>query len=120
MNDPLYREIILDHWQNPQNYGVMVKPDVDVVAKNMMCGDEIRVMAKLKKKNVDKVSFTCEGCVVAKAAASILSVMVTGMPVVDFQKMKPEEFLKIFDVGLTPARTKCALLCFSTLQKALR
>ena len=35
--DPLYREIILEHWQNPQNFGVIKNADVDVAENNPLC-----------------------------------------------------------------------------------
>lgn len=119
MDDPLYREIILDNWKNPKNYGVMKNPDIDVTKLNPLCGDEVRIMAKVKNGKIEKVSFTCKGCVVAKALASQLTIVAKGMKVSDFKKMKPEEFLNKMEVGFSPARMKCALLGFSSLKNAL-
>lgn len=43
MDDILYREIILEHWKHPQNYGVIDGADIDVSDSNPLCGDEIRI-----------------------------------------------------------------------------
>jgi nitrogen fixation NifU-like protein len=119
MNDPIYREVLMEHWQNPKNYGVMKSPDVDVTKLNPLCGDKVRIMAKVKKGKIEEVSFTCASCVVAKALASQLSVVAKGMKVKDFVKMKPETFLGSLEVGFSPIRMNCALLGFSTLKTAL-
>jgi NifU-like protein involved in Fe-S cluster formation len=49
MDDPFYREILMEYWDNPKNYGVMKNPDVDVTRFNPLCGDKVRIMAKVKK-----------------------------------------------------------------------
>lgn len=120
LTDDLYREIILEHWQHPQNYGVLADPDVDVAASNPLCGDSIRVMARIKNKKIDEISFTCSGCAISTAAASLLTTQIKGMPVSKFTATKPETFLSTLQIGFTPVRLKCALLCFSTLKSALQ
>src|SRR4030042_2799481 len=119
MDCPLYREVLMDFWKNPKNYGVMKNPDVDITKLNPLCGDKVRVMAKVKKGKIEEVSFTCEGCVVAKALTLQLTLIAKGKKVKDFVKMKPEEFLSTMEVGFSPIRIKCALLGFSTLKSAL-
>lgn len=119
MNDPLYREIIMEHWEYPRNYGVIKNADVDVTENNPVCGDKVRIMAKLKNKKIEDIKFTCSGCAVSKALASILTLKVKGMKVSEFSKMKPEILLGGLGVEFTPVRMKCALLGFNTLKKAL-
>lgn len=119
MDDPLYREIILDHWKNPQNYGVMKDPDIDVTRQNKFCGDKVRIMAKIKNGKIEEISFTCSGCVIAKALASQLTLIAKGMKVEEFTKMDAEDFLKTVEISFSPARLKCALLGFSTLKNEL-
>jgi nitrogen fixation NifU-like protein len=119
MNDPLYREIIMEHWKYPRNYGVIKKADIDVTENNPVCGDNVRIMAKIKNKRIEEIGFTCSGCAVSKALASILTVKVKGMKVTEFRKMKPEILLSDLGVEFSPVRMKCALLGYSTLKKAL-
>ena len=37
----MYREEILEHWQNPQNFGVLKNADLVIEQVNPLCGDEI-------------------------------------------------------------------------------
>ena len=39
--EDLYREIILDHYKNPRNRGVLPPPAVRAEGHNPLCGDEI-------------------------------------------------------------------------------
>lgn len=119
MDDPLYREILMENWEYPNNYGVMKNPDIDVTKLNPLCGDKVRIMAKVKKGKIEEVSFTCKSCVVAKALASQLTIYAKGMSIKKFSKIKPEDFLNEMEMGFSPVRMKCALLGFSTLKSAL-
>ncbi len=37
----MYREEILEHWQNPQNFGVIDNADLVIEQVNPLCGDEV-------------------------------------------------------------------------------
>lgn len=58
MTNSLYRETILEHWQHPQNYGVLKNPDIDVEENNPFCGDIIRLTIKLENNKAKEVAFT--------------------------------------------------------------
>lgn len=119
MDDQLYKEIILEHWKNPHNFGELKNADIDVTDLNELCGDEIRIMAKINNGKIEKIMFLAKSCSIAKAGGSILMDITEGKKITDLKKITPEKFLKEIGVKLTPARTKCALLGFSTLQKAI-
>lgn len=120
MQDPLYREIILEHWQNPQNYGVIKNPDIDVSEVNITCGDKIRLTGKIENGKLTKVAFTNEGCAISKASASLFSEKIKGMELIKIKKINKEEVLKNLPISISPARYNCALLCFRALQKGLK
>ncbi|OGH11863.1 MAG: SUF system NifU family Fe-S cluster assembly protein [Candidatus Levybacteria bacterium RIFCSPHIGHO2_01_FULL_36_15] len=120
MDDLLYREIILEHWQNPQNYGVLANAEIDIVEFNPLCGDEIRIMVKIKNKKIERISFVSTGCAISRASASLFIEMVKGKQIKHIKRMKPNDFLKTLEIEISPSRLKCALLAYSTLQKALR
>ena len=73
MQDPLYREIILDNWQNPQNYGTVKNPDIDVSEVNTTCGDKIRLTGKIKSGKLVEIMFTGDGCAISKASSSLFT-----------------------------------------------
>ena len=58
MQDPLYREIILEHWTNPQNYGVIKHADFEVSDNNPLCGDEIKITGIIKDNKLIKYART--------------------------------------------------------------
>jgi len=119
MQDPLYRELILEHWQNPQNYGVVKNADIDVTESNPLCGDEIRFTAKVKDGALTNVKFSGEGCAISKASASIFTEKIKNMKIADIKKITPDEVLSGLGLELTPARVKCGLLILQTTKKAI-
>ncbi|MDP2585992.1 MAG: iron-sulfur cluster assembly scaffold protein [Candidatus Levybacteria bacterium] len=120
MQDPLYREIILEHWQNPQNYGTIKNPDIDVTEVNITCGDEIRLTGKIKNGKLAEVAFISEGCAISKASASLFTQQIKGLGLVKIKKINRENVLKNLPVSISVARYNCALLCFHALQKGLK
>lgn len=119
MQDPLYREIILEHWRNPQNYGTIKNPDIDVSQVNIACGDKIRLTGKIKNGKLIEVAFTSEGCAISKASSSMFSEQIKGIELAKIRKIDKEKVLKNLPVSISPARHNCALLCFRALQKGL-
>lgn len=118
MQDPLYREIILEHWTNPQNYGVIKDADFVVDDNNPSCGDEIHITGKIENGTLVKIAFTGEGCAISKASASLFTEKIKGAEISEIKKITPDEVLEEMGLQLTPARMKCALLVYSTLKTA--
>lgn len=125
MQDPIYREIILEHWTNPQNYGFIKNADFEVDDNNPLCGDEIKITGKIAASNavgdesiLTDIKFTGEGCAVSKASASVFTEKIKGMKIAEIKKITPEEVLEEIGLQLTPARMKCGLLVYSTLKTA--
>jgi nitrogen fixation NifU-like protein len=117
MEDPLYREIILEHWQNPQNYGVINNPDFEIDGNNPTCGDKIKITGKIHRGKLIEINFTSQGCAISKASASLFSQKIKGQPVSKIKKLTKEDVLKFLPIEITPARYNCALLYFKTIQK---
>lgn len=120
MQDPLYRELILEHWKNPQNYGTVMNPDFDVTEANITCGDKIRLTGKIKNGKLEKIAFIGEGCAISKASSSLFSEEIKGMKLAIIGEIDKEKVLKNLPISISPARQNCALLCFRALQKGLR
>ena len=119
MEDQLYRELILEHYKNPLNYGIISDPDFDISDYNPLCGDEIRITGKVKDEKLIEIKFKSLGCAISKASASIMSENFTGKQISEIINMKPNDYLKILEIELSPSRIKCALLGFSALKKSL-
>ncbi|MDZ4209901.1 MAG: iron-sulfur cluster assembly scaffold protein [Candidatus Curtissbacteria bacterium] len=123
----IYREEILDHWRNPQNFGEMKKPDVVIDQVNPLCGDEITFFFKFEKKRtlnfelrnskLKEVTFTGSGCAISIASASILSENIRGKSVSALSKITGRDVLKLIGGSVAPARLKCAFLALEALRK---
>lgn len=124
--DDIYREIILDHFKNPRNFGKLKNPSASFSLYNSACGDKITIDIVIKNKEqttdnkiINEIKFTGEGCAISIASASMLTEKVMGRNIIDVAKMNTEEVLKMLGINLTPTRLKCALLPLEVLQKTL-
>ena len=119
MQDPLYREIILEHWQNPQNFGVIKNADVDVTENNPLCGDEIRLTIQIEKGKIKNILFSGVGCAISQASASLFTEEIKKKSLVSIIKVTERHVLELLGIELTPARMKCALLVWKSMQKGI-
>ncbi len=120
----LYRDVILDHYKNPRNFGHLDKPDVVVEEGNVMCGDriciELAVSCQLSAVSIKDIRFNGEGCAISQASASMLTEKVKGLDREQILKLTGKDIVKMLGTTLTPSRTKCALLSLEVLQKAVQ
>jgi nitrogen fixation protein NifU and related proteins len=118
--DQLYRELILDHYKNPHNHGLLETADASAEGQNPLCGDEVSVSVRLGEGGViEDVGFEGRGCAISQAATSMLTDLVKGRPADDVAAMPKEELLDELGIPLTPVRLKCAILGLGVLKLAL-
>jgi nitrogen fixation NifU-like protein len=114
--DDLYRQNILDHYQNPRNFGTLPKPDISVEDSNPLCGDKIRMDLSIEDGRVTDVRFSGVGCSISRAAASMLTEEIKGKTLEEVKRIGREEVLEMLGIELGPVRLKCALLALKTLK----
>lgn len=119
MADSLYREVILDHYKNPRNFGELDPADFTAEDTNPLCGDQIRVDLRVEDGVVADVKFTGRGCAVSLASASILTELVMGMPLDEVRELTKDDLLEEIGIPVSPARMKCALLGFNVMNLGL-
>lgn len=124
----IYREEILEHWQNPQNFGVIDGADLVIDQINPLCGDKLTFYFKFsntrhvtsntkKNKRITDVSFSGSGCAISIASASILSDNIKGKSVSVISKITGEDVLELLGGAVAPARLKCAFLALEAVRK---
>ena len=69
--ETLYRQVIMDHYKNPRNKGLVGWPHVHI--KNPSCGDDITVEADIVDGVVRKIHHQGTGCSICCSSASVLS-----------------------------------------------
>ena len=120
--DDLYRELILDHYKNPRNHGLLDPADARAEGQNPLCGDEVTITLRLDGGDVvEEVGFEGRGCAISQAATSMLTELVKGKPVTDVAELSKDDLLEELGVPLqqNPARLKCAVLGLGVLKVAL-
>lgn len=115
-----YREVILDHYKHPRNFGSLPHATVKAAAFNATCGDRIVIEIELSAQNTVKdIRFSGEGCAISMASASMLTEKVKGMKKKDILTLLPATVMDMLGTTLTPSRVKCAVLPLEVIQKSL-
>jgi nitrogen fixation NifU-like protein len=115
--EDLYRENILDHYQNPRNYGTLDHPDITYQDDNPLCGDVIRIDLKLDQDDrITEVAFSGEGCAISQASASMLTEEILGKTLDEVRQLSKDDILEMLGIQLGPVRIKCALLSLKVLK----
>lgn len=114
--DDLYRENILDHFQNPRNFGQIDSPDITFKDSNPLCGDELQIDIKVEDEKVTDVKFHCRCCAICKASASMLTELIEEQTVEDLKNITKEDIMDNLGITLGPVRLKCALLPLKVLK----
>ena len=121
MSFEMYQDNILDHYENPSHWGTLEHPTFEIRDLNPLCGDEVRIQARLDDGDrLATVRFEGKGCVISLAAASMLMEEVEGKTLDEVKKMGRQDMLDLLGVPLTTMRVKCAMLPLRALEKAIQ
>lgn len=120
MTIDIYKEVILDHYKNPRNYGTLEGSHKNARVSNPLCGDDISIEVVIRSAVIDKVQFTGTGCAIATASASMLTDYAKGKPVEKVLELDGMFMLQLLSIELSPNRLKCALVSLEALQKAVK
>jgi nitrogen fixation NifU-like protein len=114
--EDLYRDNIIDHYQNPRNYGTLEHPDISYEDSNPVCGDEIRMDLKIQDGRVAEARFEGHGCSISQASASMLTEEIIGKSLEEVKQIDKQYLLDMLGIPLGPVRLKCALLSLKVLK----
>ncbi|HUK28000.1 MAG TPA: SUF system NifU family Fe-S cluster assembly protein [Candidatus Acidoferrales bacterium] len=118
MTSDIYKDIILDYYRNPRNFGDLEKPDVRAKDSNPLCGDVIEMQLKVNDGKVEDVRFKGKGCAISQASASMLTELVKGKTLDQIKAMGKSDILQLLGIDPGPTRIKCALLSLKVLKLA--
>ena len=114
--EDLYRDNIIDHYQNPRNYGTLEHPDISYEDSNPVCGDELRIDLQVKDGKVVDARFSGHGCSISQASASMLTEEIIGKSLEEVKQIDKQYLLAMLGIPLGPVRLKCALLSLKVLK----
>lgn len=116
MSSEIYKDIILDYYRNPRNFGDLPEPDVRAKDSNPLCGDIIEMQLKFKDGRVEDIRFKGKGCAISQASASMLTEHVKGKTLDEIKALSKADVLELLGIDPGPTRIKCALLGLKVLK----
>ena len=120
MMDDLYREIIIEHYKNPQFRGELEPHDLSYEDENPLCGDHIRVDLRVDGEDkVTEAAFSGHGCAISQASADLLLESVIGKSLDEIKQLNRQNVLDNLGIDLGPVRLKCALLPLKVLKASV-
>ncbi len=115
--DDLYREVILEHYKNPEYRGKLDPHDIAFEDSNPLCGDHIEITLNVTQDGrVSDARFDGHGCAISQASADLLVEAIIGKSLEDIKKLTKQDILDLLGIELGPVRLKCALLSLKVLK----
>jgi len=134
----LYREIVNEHNLRPSHKGNMEHPDLVLEGVNPSCGDDISLQLKIENGIITDGMFNGSGCAISQASVDMMldqiigqkqedavrlagkfMGMIKGEPTSEADLEELDESAALQDVSHMPARVKCAVLGWHTMQEML-
>ena len=134
----LYREIVNEHNLHPMYKGKLENPDLVLRGVNPSCGDDITLSLKLKDGVIVDGGYEGSGCAISQASVDMMVDQIIGKnrdeaiklagifmgmikgEVTDEESIEElDEAAALQDVSHMPARVKCAVLGWKTMQQML-
>jgi len=118
----IYREFIMEIYQNPLNVGRIEKATHNAQSHNPLCGDNIELFLMVDTADrITEVKYIGKGCAISQVSASLVTEHLKGKKIEQAKRMKKEDVLKLIKVDLSknPTRMKCALLILDVLGKTI-
>lgn len=135
----IYTELIAEESRNPENRRHLNHPTHTEKGHNPSCGDEITLELEVKDGIIQDASFTGVGCAISQASTSLMIGLIKGQPVEKARKLADlfirmikgevedegelenlEDAAALKNISHTPARVKCAVLSWHTLDTILQ
>ena len=114
----MYSDIVMDHFNNPRNVGVIEDADGIGEVGNPVCGDMMTFTIKVKDNRLEDVKFQTFGCVAAIAVSSMVSEMAKGKDLEEAKKITNKQVAETLG-GLPPNKLHCSNLGAEALTLAI-
>lgn len=112
--------MIMDHYDNPRNFGAMDDPTVTLRGGNPNCGDSINIYLRLAGDVIEDISFDGKGCIISQATTSLLSEFIKGKTVGRVGKLDSDYMRELVGKDLLVTRPRCSRLALETLLSWIR
>ena len=114
----MYADIVMDHFKNPRNIGMIEDANIVVKVGDPSCGDALLVFLKIADDRVQDIKYKIFGCGAAIAVASIASEMAKGRTLDEVLQITRESIAEALD-GLPAEKMHCSNLAASAFHAAV-
>jgi len=101
--------LLMDHFSNPRNVGLLPKAHAIVEAENPVCGDVMRLSVRMHGETIQDVGCQTFGCAPAVAAGSLLTELIKGQSIKAVRELKKSDIDEGLG-GLPPMKKHVASL----------
>ena len=134
----VYNDLIMEHSMNSYNKKKLETCDLCEMGHNPNCGDEISIELKLNGNIIEDMAFTGHGCAISQSSTSIMIDTLRGKTITQAKEIintfinmikretkseeelnKLEDAIAFRNVSNMPARVKCVLLAWHTMEDLL-
>ncbi len=137
--DSIYTDLIAEQSRNTANKHPLKAPTITLKGRNPSCGDEINLELQVENGVIADASFTGVGCAISQASTSMMIDLIRGETVEKARHLielflgmikreitdeavleELDEAIALKNISNMPARVKCAVLSWHTLDEALQ
>ena len=134
----VYNDLIMEHSMNSYNKKELEGATCCKMGHNPNCGDEIKLEVKINGDTIEDLAFTGHGCAISQASTSIMIDTLRGKKMEEAKEIvktfiemikretkdenelkKLEDAIAFKNISNMPARVKCALLAWHTIEECL-
>ena len=133
--EDIYTELVGEYSRAPRHRRKLQDPTAAMRGVNPSCGDDITLEVREKDGRIEEAAFTGVGCAISQASADMMADLIQGKSVQEAMELAElffamikgevsdpetldalEEAVALQGVARMPARVKCAVLAWHTLE----
>jgi nitrogen fixation NifU-like protein len=113
-----YSEIVVDHFRNPRNVGILRDPDGVGKVENPASGACLSLYLSVAHDRVRRAKFQSQGCTATISAGSMLTAMLAGRSLEQAEAISRSEIEQALG-GLPPTKRHAAALAEAAVRAAV-
>ncbi|UCC64944.1 MAG: Fe-S cluster assembly scaffold protein NifU [Anaerolineae bacterium] len=113
-----YSDLVMEHFMNPRNVGIL--EDADGIGRegNPVCGDLMEIYIRVDNNHISDIKFRTFGCGAAIATSSIATEMIKGKPLSEAEALTNQAIVEALG-GLPAVKIHCSVLAVDALKRAI-
>jgi nitrogen fixation NifU-like protein len=115
----LYSDAIRERWRRPRRRGELPGATASAEDVNPLCGDRVRMQARIDGDRVSAVRFAGDSCAICTASADVLAELAEGRSRAEAAELGAADVLGVLQADVRPTRLRCVTLPISVLARAL-